>query len=105
VFDGDRCPARRGEGCGRGACRPAGRTNAWSQLPSALHRRDLSITRTAEILQLAGLLDDDRIPSFAALTRARLALLPAPMAANVGHWLRTRSYGGPSRPAMSTPSG
>jgi hypothetical protein len=27
------------------------------------------------------------------------------MAANVGHWLRTRSYGGPSRPAMSTPSG
>ena len=57
------------------------------------------------ILQLAGLLDDDRIPSFAALTRARLALLPAPMAANVGHWLRTRSYGGPSRPAMSTPSG
>jgi hypothetical protein len=25
---------------------------AWSQLPAALHRRDLSITRTAEILQL-----------------------------------------------------
>ena len=72
---------------------------AWSQLPPALHRRDLSITRTAEILDLAGLLDDDRISSFTALTRARLALLPPPMAADVGHWLRTRSQGGPrSRP-------
>ena len=78
----------------------------WSQLPAALHRRDLSITRTAEILALAGLLDDDRIPSFTALTRARLALLPAPMAAGVRDWLRTRSQGGPrSRPATSTPSG
>ena len=72
---------------------------AWSQLPPALHRRDLSITRTAEILDLAGLLDDDRVSSFAGLTRARLALLPPPMAADVGHWLRTRSQGGPrSRP-------
>ena len=72
---------------------------AWSQLPAALRRRDLSITRTAEILDLAGLLDDDRVPSFTALTRARLALLPAPMAAGVRDWLRTRSQGGPrSRP-------
>ena len=72
---------------------------AWSQLPAALHRRDLSITRTAEILQLAGLLDDDRIPSFTSLARPRLALLPAPMAADVRDWLRTRSQGGPrSRP-------
>ena len=72
---------------------------AWSQLPPALHRRDLSITRTAEILDLARLLDDDRVSSFTALTRARLAPLPAPMAADVGHWLRTRSQGGPrSRP-------
>jgi hypothetical protein len=72
---------------------------AWSQLPAALHRRDLSITRTAEILALAGLLDDDRIPSFTTLARARLALLPAPMAADVQDWLRTRSQGGPrSRP-------
>ena len=39
---------------------------AWSRLPPALHRRDLSITRTAEILDLAGLLDDDRVSSFAA---------------------------------------
>jgi hypothetical protein len=72
---------------------------AWSQLPAALHRRDLSITRTAEILQLAGLLDDDRIPSFTSLARERLALLPVPMAADVRDWLRTRSQGGPrSRP-------
>ena len=72
---------------------------AWSQLPAALHRRDLSITRTAEILSLAGLLDDDRIPSFTSLAQERLALLPAPMAAGVRDWLRTRSQGGPrSRP-------
>jgi len=72
---------------------------AWSQLPPALHRRDLSITRTAEILDLAGLLDDDRVASFTSLIQARLAVLPAPMAADVGHWLRTRSEGGPrSRP-------
>ena len=72
---------------------------AWSQLPAALHRRDLSITRTAEILALAGLLDDDRVPSFTSLAQERLALLPAPMAADVRDWLRTRSQGGPrSRP-------
>jgi hypothetical protein len=72
---------------------------AWSQLPAALHRRDLSITRTAGILQLARLLDDDRVPSFTSLAQTRLALLPAPMAAGVRDWLRTRSQGGPrSRP-------
>ena len=79
-------------------CQP-GDMIAWSQLPAALHRRDLSITRTAEILGLAGLLDDDRIPSFTSLAQPRLALLPAPMAADVRDWLRTRSQGGPrSRP-------
>ena len=79
-------------------CQP-GDMIAWSQLPAALHRRDLSITRTAEILGLAGLLDDDRIPSFTSLAQQRLALLPAPMAADVRDWLRTRSQGGPrSRP-------
>ena len=72
---------------------------AWSGLSPALHSRDLSVTRTAEILDLAGLLDDDRVSSFARLTRARLALLPPPMAADVGDWLRIRSEGGPrSRP-------
>ena len=75
-------------------CQP-GDMIAWSQLPAALHRRDLSITRTAEILALAGLLDDDRIPSFTSLAQERLALLPAPMAADVRAWLRTRSQGGP----------
>ena len=33
------------------AGRQPGDMIAWSQLPAALHRRDLSITRTAEILQ------------------------------------------------------
>ena len=75
---------------------------ACSQLPPALHRRDLSITRTAEILSLAGLLHDDRIPSFTTLAGARLALLPPPMAADVRHRLRSRSEGDPrSRPRSS----
>jgi hypothetical protein len=43
---------------------------------SSLDSRDLSVTRTAEILELAGLLQDD--PSFTALIQARLAVL-APM--------------------------
>src|SRR5436190_1579172 len=66
-------------------CQP-GDMIAWSQLPAALHRRDLSITRTAEILGLAGLLHDDRVPSFTALAQPRLALLPPPMAAGVRDW-------------------
>jgi integrase len=72
---------------------------AWSALSPVLHSRDLSVTRAAEILDLAGLLHDDRISSFTTLAARRLAQLPAPMAADVGHWLRTRSEGGPrSRP-------
>lgn len=68
---------------------------AWSALSPALRSRDLSVTRTAEILSLTGLLHDDRVPSFTSLMRERLALLPAPMAADAGHWLRTRIQGGP----------
>jgi hypothetical protein len=72
---------------------------AWSALPPALRPRDLSVTRTAEILDLAGLLHDDRVPSFTCLIQVRLAVLPPPMAADVRHWLRTRREGGPrSRP-------
>jgi len=81
------------------ASHQAGDMIAWSALPPALRPRDLSVTRTAEILQLAGLLHDDRVPPFTSLIQARLAVLPAPMAAGVDHWLRTRSNGGPrSRP-------
>ena len=81
------------------ASHQAGDMIAWSALPPALHSRDLSVTRTAEILGLAGLLHDDRVPALTSLIQARLAVLPAPMAADVGHWLRTRSEGGPrSRP-------
>ena len=77
----------------------SGERIAWSGLSPALHSRDLSVTRTAEILGLAGLLHDDRVPSFTTLAARRLALLPAPMAADVGPWLCTRSHGGPrSRP-------
>jgi hypothetical protein len=72
---------------------------AWSELSPALRSRDLSVTRTAEILGLAELLNDDRVSSFDSLKQTRLALLPPPMAADVEHWLRTRGQGGPrSRP-------
>jgi hypothetical protein len=81
------------------ASHQAGDMIAWSALPPALRPRDLSVTRTAEILDLAGLLHDDRVPALTCLIQARLAVLPAPMAAGVEHWLRTRSDGGPrSRP-------
>ena len=75
-------------------------------MPPALRPRDLSVTRTAEILQIAGMLHDDRIPSFTSLMQARLAVLPSPMAASVEHWLRTRNKAAPeARSATSTPSG
>lgn len=68
---------------------------AWSELSPALRPRDLSVTRTAEILALAGLLNDDQVASFTTLTRTRLAGLPPAMATDVGHWLHTRHHGGP----------
>jgi hypothetical protein len=68
---------------------------AFSELSPALRSRDLSVTRTAEILGLAGLLSDDRVSSFTSLKKTRLALLPPPMAADVEHWLHTRGQGGP----------
>jgi integrase len=68
---------------------------AWSSLSPALHSRDLSVTRTTEILALAGLLDDDRVASFTILKRDRLALLPKPMATDVEAWLQVRGEGGP----------
>jgi integrase len=72
---------------------------AWSDLSPALQPRDLSVTRTAEILALAGLLDDDRVASFTHLKQTRLAALPPAMAADVEHWLHARQHGGPrSRP-------
>ena len=49
-------------GAGRRPGRSApGDMIAWSGLSPALHSRDLSITRTAEVLDLAGLLHDDRV--------------------------------------------
>ncbi len=68
---------------------------ARSSLIPALRPRDLSVTRTAEILDLAGLLHDDRVPSFAALKERRLALLPAGIAAGVDEWLSVLQHGGP----------
>ena len=79
---------------------------AWSDLSPSLHPRDLSLTRTGEILALAGLLHDDRLASFTTLTQTRLAALPPTIATDVQDWLTTRHHGGPAAaPATSTPSG
>ena len=79
---------------------------AWSQLSPALRSRDLSVTRTAEILGLAGLLNDDRVSSFDALKRS------TPRGPAVTDGRRRRALvahpqpGRPAQPspAMSTPS-
>ena len=72
---------------------------AWSGLSPALHSRDLSVTRTTEILELAGLLHDDRTSSFTCLCRHVSHSCPHRWPPMSGHWLRTRSHGGPrSRP-------
>lgn len=53
----------------------------WSSLEPALRPRDLSVSRTAEILGLAGLLDDDRIRPMDTWTKSRLATLAPGIAA------------------------
>lgn len=49
---------------------------AYSQLSPALRPRDLSVTRTAEIRGLAGLLHDDRVSSFDAVATDFGAWMP-----------------------------
>ena len=58
----------------------------WSALVPALRPRDLSISRTAEILALAGLLDDDRVPALDTWTESKLAVLAPGIAACVRSW-------------------
>ena len=70
----------------------------WSALEPALRPRDLSVSRTAEILSLAGLLDDDRVLPL-AWTEAKLATLAPGIAACARSWLHALQHGTPrSRP-------
>jgi hypothetical protein len=79
---------------------------AFSRLSPALRSQDLSVTRTAEILALAGLLSDDRISSFASLKNKRLALLPHrwPPTSSTGYPLEPRAAP-EAVPATNTPCG
>jgi integrase len=71
----------------------------WSALGPALRPRDLSISRTAEILTLAGLLEDDRVPALDAWAESKLAGLAPGIAACARSWLRALRDGTPrSRP-------
>ncbi len=71
----------------------------WSALEPALRPRDLSVSRTAEILAIAGLLDDDRVPALGTWAESKLATLAPGIAACARSWLDALQHGTPrSRP-------
>ena len=65
----------------------------WSALEPALRPRDLSVSRTAEILDLAGLLDDDRVLPLDAWTESKLATLAPGIAACARSWAGALRHG------------
>ena len=67
----------------------------WSALGPALPPRDLSVSRTAEILALAGLLDDNRVPALDAWAESGLADLAPGIAACTRSWLHALRDGTP----------
>jgi integrase len=67
----------------------------WSSLEPALRPRDLSVSRTAEILSIAGLLDDDRVPSLDTWAEGKLATLAPGIAACARSWAGALQHGTP----------
>jgi integrase len=67
----------------------------WSALEPALRPRDLSVSRTTEILAIAGLLDDDRVPPLVTWAEGKLAMLAPGIAACARHWLDALLHGTP----------
>ena len=65
----------------------------WSALEPALRPRDLSVSRTAEILGLAGLLDDDRVRPLDTWTEGKLATLAPGIAACARSWAGALLHG------------
>ena len=65
----------------------------WSALEPALRPRDLSVSRTAEILDLAGLLDDNRVLPLDAWTESKLATLAPGIAACARSWAGALRHG------------
>jgi len=67
----------------------------WSALEPTLRARDLSVSRTAEILSIAGLLDDDRVPPLVTWAEGKLATLAPGIAACARSWLDALLNGTP----------
>ncbi len=67
----------------------------WSSLEPALRPRDLSVSRTAEILSVAGLLDDDRVRPLDTWTEGKLATLAPGIAACARSWAGALQHGTP----------
>jgi integrase len=65
----------------------------WSSVEPALRPRDLSVSRTAEILSIAGLLDDDRVRSLDTWTEGKLATLAPGIAACARSWADALRHG------------
>jgi len=75
------------------ACHLPGMKVPWSSLEPALRPRDLSVSRTAEILGLAGLLDDDRVLSLDTWTEGKLATLAPGIADCARSWAGALLHG------------
>jgi integrase len=67
----------------------------WSSLEPALRPRDLSVSRTAEILSISGLLDDDRVLPLDTWADAKLATLAPGIAACARNWAGALQHGTP----------
>jgi integrase len=65
----------------------------WSSLEPTLRPRDLSVSRTAEILSIAGLLDDDRVLPLDTWTDSKLATLAPGIAACARSWAGALRHG------------
>jgi len=72
-----------------------GETIPWSALEPALRPRGLSVSRTAEILSIAGLLDDDRVLPLTTWAEEKLATLAPGIAACARNWTGALLHGTP----------
>lgn len=74
---------------------PDGQRFRRSELVDVPHRYGFSITRVAEVLSRAGLLDDDRVPAFETWLATKLADLAPGIATDVKAWVRALRHGRP----------